>query len=146
MLKAFRLIPEPLQIQILYRLSGGIALLLFSVVLFCTSLDFLAVLSCFAISLFSLIITASLFRTAIIGEYVVISGECRDVVLTAIRKRTKSVTLVTDDGMTFKVMVKTHLRKTRSGARITLYISANTPIYEGDDVLLLYSYLALEAK
>jgi len=143
MKNAFKQIPEPLQKQILLRLGGGIAMLIITMAFLYSTLDFFSVLDCTAIVLLCLISSISLFRRAIIGDYVVISGECQQVTLTAVRKRTKMITLKTDDGKTLQVMIKQRLKKVATGSRVILYVAANMPVYEKGDALLLHSYLAI---
>ena len=80
------------------------------------------------------------------GSYVVIRGECIGITLTAVRRRTKTVTLRTEDNRILKVMIKHRLKKLQADSQITLYAASNTPVYENSGVHLLYSYLAIDVK
>lgn len=143
---AFKQIPEPLQKQILYRLGGGAAILPVSIALLFYAMDIFTVLSCAAVMLFCVVSSFLLFRRAVMGDYVVISGDCLSVALTAVRKRTKMITFHTEDGHTLQVMIKQRLKRIRTGSRITLYVAAECSVYEKGDAHLLHSYLAIDTK
>ena len=146
MKNVFKQIPEPLQKQILFRLCGGIGILFLTITFLYSTLDFFSVLACAAIVLLCFISSISLFRRAIIGDYVVINGECQEVSLTAVRKRTKMITLQTDGGQKLQVMIKQRLKKVATGSKVTLYVAANMPVYEKGDALILHSYLAIDTR
>ena len=146
MRNAFKQIPEPLQKQILYRLGLGAAIFLLTAALLINSPDRFSILSCTAIIVFCIVSAFFLFRRAVVGDYVVVSGECLSVALTAVRKRTKMITIKTEDGHTLQVMIKQRLKKIRAGSRITLYVAANVPVYEKGSAHLLHSYLAMDAR
>ena len=146
MIKAFKQIPEALQRQILYRLGYGIAILFVTITLFFYTGELFSVLACFLAMIFCIISAFALFRRAVIVDYIVISGECIGIGLTLVKRRTKMITLCTDDNKILKVMLKQRLRKFKEGSKITLYVATNVPVYEKNGVHLLYSYLAIEAK
>ena len=146
MRKAFRQIPEPLQRQILYRLGWGAAVLLLTIVLLSYTAELYSVLFCTAVIIFCVVSAFMLFRRAVIGDYVVISGICSEVAVTPVKKRTKMITLRTEDGRTLKVMIKQRLKKAKPGDMIILYVATEMPIHESDGEPLIYSYLTLEAK
>jgi hypothetical protein len=108
------------------------------------ALDPLSILSCVVIMMFCFFSAVLLFVRAVCGDYVIISGECLSVTLTAIRKRTKMIALRTEDNHTIQVMVKQRLKKIRTGSTITLYVAVNLPVYEKRDAHLIHSYLAME--
>lgn len=143
---AFKQIPEPLQRQILYKLGYGIAILLVSIVFLFSSPDLLSVLSCAAITVFFIVSAFLLFRRAVVGDYVVIRGEVSCVALTTVRRRTKMITLHTENDGELKVQIRQRLKKIRAGAHVTLYVAANMPVYKSDNAHLLHSYLAIETK
>jgi hypothetical protein len=145
MRNAFKQIPEPLQKQILYRLLIGIAVLIATVVFLISPMDTLSVFTCAGIMVFFFISSFLLFRRAVVEDYVVVSGECLGVTLTAVRKRVKTITMMADGGHTIQVLIKQRSKMIRTGARITLYISKNMPLYERDGFHRLHSYLAIEA-
>lgn len=142
----FKKIPEPLQKQILYRLGCGFAVMLVAVALIFSEMDWLSIVSFLVITIFFLISAFLLFRCAVIGNYVVIGGECLDVVLTVVKRRTKMITLRTDDNRKIQVMIKNRLRKIPIGSRIIVYVASNMPVYERGDAHFLNSYLAIETK
>ena len=146
MMKVFKQLPEPLQRQILYKLGYGLTLLFVTIVLFFYTMELFSVLACVIIMVFCVISAFALFRRAVVGDYVAIRGECLGVTLTAVRKRTKTVILRTDDNRTLKIMIKHRLKKINAGSAITVYAASNVPIYENNGAHLLYSYLALDIK
>ena len=146
MIKAFKQIPEPLQKQILYRLAYGAAILFVTIVLFFYTLDWFSVLAC-VIAIIACIISAfSLFRRAVIGDYVEVRGEFLKVILNTVKRRPKAIIIRMEDNQKLKVMIKQKLKKISTGSIVTVYIAANTPIYEDNGMQLLYSYLALYIK
>ena len=146
MIKAFKQIPEALQKQILYRLGYGAVILLVMIILFFYTMDLLSILACVFIMMFFFASSFLLFRRAVIGDYVTISGECLGVTQTAIKKQTKMIILRTEDNRTLKIMMKQKLKKFSVGSKIRLYVATNVPIYEKEGAHLLYSYLALDTK
>ena len=146
MIKAFKQIPAPLQRQILNRLGYGAAILFVAIILFIYTRDLVSILACIFIIIFFAVSSFSLFRKAIIEDYVVISGECLGVTLTAIKKQTKAIIFRTDDNRIIKVMIKQRLKKITVGTKIMLYVAKNMPVYENGGVHLLNSYLVLDTK
>ena len=146
MFKAFKQIPLPLQRQILYRLGYGTAIFFVTIALLFYTMELFSVLACVFIMIFFAASSFSLFRRSVAGNYAVIRGECIGIALTAVRRRTKTVTLRTEDNRILKVMIKHRLKKIQAGSKVTLYAAANTPVYENSGVHLLYSYLAIEVK
>jgi hypothetical protein len=86
-----------------------------------------------------------LFRKAILDEYVIVSGECAEVGVTAVKRRVKYIVLQTEI-CKVKVICRGRRKKIQTGAAVDLYVARNTPIYEEGDIQLLYTYLALEIK
>jgi len=144
MKNVFKQIPDPLQRQILHKLTCGAVALFISIVFLFSVPDMLSIISCVAIMLFFVISSLFLFRRAVIGDYVVINGECQSVARTLTRRRIKKIILRTDDNQVFQVMIKQRLKKVRDGSRVTLYVAGNMPVYEKDNAHFLYSYLAIE--
>jgi hypothetical protein len=144
MRKIFKQIPEPLQKQIIFRLAWGLGVLLLTIILFIYTRDLFSMLSCIAIVIFCSVSTFQLFRRAVLGEYVVITGECTSIMFTTIRKRTKSITIRTNDNKILNVMIKQRVKKFSVGSNVKLYVAANVPLYENEGAHLLYSYLAID--
>ncbi len=145
MFKHFKEIPLPLQKQILIRTAFAAIFLLLFTLLLCTGNDLYTVLPCIAMSVFCVINTFLLYRKAILNEYVVISGECTEVVLTAIRKRTKAIFLKTEEYIV-QIMMKQRIHRVPVGTQLDLYVSNNTPVYEKNGAQLLHTYLAIDIK
>ena len=143
MLQTFKEISAPLQKQIIYRLAFFIvSFILFVTLLFMN--DFYLVLPFAAITVFILVSAFFLFKTAALNEYVVISGECYDIVLTAVRRRTKTLFLRTESGNI--QIAASRIRKIPVGAKIDVYVSKKTPVYERDGMNVLYTNLAIDVK
>ena len=146
MLKVFKQIPGPLQKQILYRLGYGIAALFVTIILFYYTMEFFFVFACVIVMIFFAANSFSLFRRAVIGDYVVITGECIEVTVTPIKRRIKTVILRTEEHCMLKVTVRQKLKMINAGEKITIYLAANMPVYEKDGVHWLNSYLAIDMK
>ena len=145
MKEAFKQIPKPLQKQILYRLGMGVIALIMSVTFVISKIDLLSVLACFSIVTACFVSSGSLFRRAILGEYLIILGMCQAVKFTSVRKRTKMITLQTDDGQMLQVFVRQHLKKIVTGSIIMLYVAPNMHVYD-KDIYFIHSFLALEIR
>ena len=143
MYQEFKQIPEPLQKQILIRLGLGALFLVLSIIFVIIMRDIYVLLPFAGVFVICAVSSFSLFRRAVLDEYVVVSGECAEVGVTAIRRRTKYIVLQTDI-CKLKVMLQCRRRKIQTGAIIKLYVSQNTPIYEDGGLHLLYAYLAIE--
>ena len=143
MYQEFKRIPEPLQKQILIRLGFGALFLVISVVLVILMRDIYILLPFAGVFVICAASSFSLFRRALLDEYVVVSGECAEVGVTAIRRRTKYIVLHTDV-CKLKVVLQGRRKKFQTGATVNLYVSQNTPIYEDGGLHLLYAYLAIE--
>ena len=145
MLEEFRRIPEPLQRQILLRLGLGAAFLALLIALIAVTRDVYLWLPCAGIVIFHAVSALLLFRLAVTGGYVAVTGECSGTGLTTIRRRSKFIILQTEAGA-IKIMLRSRLRKVPSGAAVTLYLSKKSQIYEQNGEQILYNYLALDIK
>ena len=141
----FRQIPDPLQKQILIRLGFGILFFILLIALLFTANDAFIWLPCAGICVYFSAAAVALFRRAALGDYIVISGVCQSLGLTAVRRRVKSIVLRTDEH-TVQVMLHNRTRKIPVGTEIELYVTKNTPIYEKDGVQRLSTYLALDVR
>jgi len=145
MLKEFKNFPEPLQKKIMIQAGlGAISLLLF----FCiwiTIKNIQIALPGLLLFLFFGISASTLFVKVASNSYIVISGLCKSVNQTVIKRHTKSI-LFEADGKTIKIMIRQRLKKISQGMALDIYVSENTPIYETSSGLLLQSYLAIEEK
>jgi len=146
MIKAFKQIPEALQKQILYRLGYGAVIFVVTIILLFYTMELFSILACVFIMIFFFASSFLLFRKAVIGDYVIICGECLGVTQTVIKKQIKMIILRTEDNRTLKVMMKQRLKNFKVGSKIIFYVASNVPIYEKEGVHLLYSYLAFDIK
>ena len=145
MMSAFRQIPAPLQKQTLIRLGIGVVFIALLISLLIASQVFFVWLPCAGAALFFLASAFALFRRAVLGEYVVIRGVCKKMVLTVAKRRAKSMILVTDEH-TVQVALHGRKRKIPVGTGIDLYVANNTPIYRKGGMQMVYSYLVIEVR
>jgi hypothetical protein len=142
---AFKQIPGPLQTQIIIRLGLGALFFVLLIALQFMARDVTLWLPCAVAAVFFAASAFSLFRRAVSGEYVVVTGACSGVGLTVARRRAKHIILQTGEH-TLQVTLKNRTRKISAGAVVNLYLAKNTPIYDKDGVQVLYTYLAMELK
>ena len=142
---AFENIPAPLQKQTLIRLSFGVLFLLLLFVLLFVARDLYILLPCAGASIFFTVSALMLFRRAILGEYITVSGICKSVGVTPVKRRAKYLILQTGEH-TIQVSLRSRLRTFSAGAAVDLYVAQDTPIYEKDGIQILYSYLAINIK
>jgi hypothetical protein len=135
--------PAPLQRQTLIRLGFGVLFLALSAVLIPGADDIRPVLPCVGAALFFAASAFGLFRKAVSGEYVIIGGICQGVIPTTAKKRIKYMLLKTDT-LTIRVAVRGRHGKIAEGMSIDLYTAKSTPVYEKDDIGILYDYLAID--
>lgn len=145
MLQEFRRMPEPLQRQTLLRLGIGALFLVLLIALIAAAQDVYLWLPCAGAVVIFAAAAFMLFRRAVLGEYVVVSGECAEVGLTAVKRRIKFLILQTDV-CKLKVMLRGRLRKIPVGTAVVLYIAKNTQIYEQNGLQMLYTYMAIDVK
>ena len=145
MLKEFKSIPEPLQKKIMTHAGLGIVSILLSIFLFITLKDFYTGLPGLLMFLFFAVSAFMLFKKAVTKDYMVISGQCCAINITAIRRHTKSI-VINAEGKSIKIMVKQRLKKFRQGMAIDVYVDEKAPVYESGNGYLLQTYLAIDAK
>jgi len=107
--------------------------------------DLYTILPFIGLSVFCVIQALLLFFRAGGGGYVIIHGECKETILTTVRKRTKSIILDTEEH-TVQIIVKQRLRRIPTGTVLDVYVAENTPVYEKDGIQLLHSYWAIDSK
>ena len=146
MIKAFKQIPEALQKQILYRFGYGTVILIVTIILLFYTMELFSILACVFIMMFFFANSFLLFRRAVIGDYVIIRGECLGITQSVMKRRTKMIIIHTENNCTLKVMIKQRLKNFKVGSKIIFYVASNVPIYEKEGVHLLYSYLAFDIK
>lgn len=145
MLQEFKRLPEPLQKQTLIRLGIGALFLILLTALIITARDIYLWLPCAGSALFFAVAAFLLFRKAVLGEYVVVSGVCSDIGLTTVKRRAKYLILQTDE-CSVKVMLRSRMRKIPVGASVRLYVAKNTPVYEQNGSQIMYTYMAIDVK
>ena len=141
----FKVIPNALQRQILWRSLMGCAFLIFTVVILLLGYDALLVLPGIGFMIFSVASAAWLFYVADRKRYVVVDGVCKEVTKSLLFKRVKTVTLEAD-GKTLRVQLKQHKRSYIAGAKLRLYLQENAKVYERDGVLVVYDYILIEQR
>ena len=144
MIHGFKQMPELLQKQVLVRLGlCALSIALLAALIVYTGDMFLA-LPFTGLSAFFAAAAFALFRTAVLGEYVVVSGKCAETSVTVLKRRAKYIVLDTDE-CKLKVMLRGRMRKIPVGAEVKLYIANKTPIYDHNGLQVLYTYIAMES-
>lgn len=141
----FALIPEPLQKQVYIRLGFSFAFLLLFALVLSMAFDWMTVLPFAILSVFSLFSAWQLFIRATKGEYVLVEGTCIDTVVSPIRKRTKSVTIQTDDHIV-QIMLRQRLKRIPNGVDVILYVAKSTQVFDKNGMMVLHTYIAIEIK
>ena len=138
----FLSLPGALQTQILRRAAACTACLaLFALALMVYG-DLWLCLSFAAFAVFAAVM-AMLLRRCLSGQYVAVSGVCLSVERTGLRRRVKSLTIVSPPH-TVKCLPRGKLSGIAVGDTVTLYIAANVPVYERGGCLLLDGCMAIE--
>lgn len=145
MFKEFKDFPEPLQKKLLMQIGLSIISIMLFFVLWLTVKNIQVALPGLLLFVFFGVSAFTLFIKVASKSYIVISGLCKSVNLTAIKRHTKSI-MFEADGKTIKIMIRQRLRKISQGMMLDIYVSKNTPIYETGSGLLLQTYLAIEEK
>ena len=142
MIKKFRHMPEPLQKQILVRLGYGALAIVLLVALLSLTGDLFITLPCVALALFFITTALLLYRQTVAGEYVIITGECIEAGISALRRHTKYIVVKTD-ACELKVMLRSRRGKIKVGANVELYVSSKAQIHSHNDANVLYDYISL---
>lgn len=145
MAEVFKRIPEPLQKQTLTCLGISALFFLILIAMLIASRDVLLWLPCAGVVICFAAAAFTLFRKAVLGDYVVICGKCVAVSLSPVKRRAKNLILQTDSGK-IKIILRSRMVKVKEGAAIKLYVARNTPVYEDNDLQMLYTYIAIELK
>lgn len=146
MKEKFARIPEPLRIQILFRLGIGVV----SAILLITALliggDWRFCIPCAALAVFFLGGGVLLFFRGTDGRYVVIEGVCTEIERSTLRRRLKSFSL---QGKQFPIRIMNQRQRIRGlavGDTLTVYVSEKALVYEMDGCRIVNSYIALCRK
>jgi hypothetical protein len=149
MLKQFKTLPSPLQKQIIVRFSYAAGFLFVGIVSILNFRDLSVLAAGAAIVAFFIGYAVRLLRLALGGRYIVIHGVCRDVTVTAVKRRIKSLTLqtiVNDAEILVNLPIRHKMHTLQPGTALILYVAENTPVYETDGVSQLRGYLAIQTK
>ena len=138
-------IPAPLRKQAFIRLGLGILSFMMTIVLSFIARDLYILLPCAGVSVFFVAAAFMLFRLSLSGEYVIVSGFCKSVTFTPIKRRIKYIVLQSGDN-TLRVSVNSRFKTICARTAIDLYAAKNSLIYEKDGVQILYNYLAIDIK
>lgn len=130
-------LPEPLRRVIgLRMIVGGAALVLF-IIIWILMGDITLAIPCAALGAYLLV--SGLLLTQ--RNFLCITGTVNEIVTTGIRKRPKYLLLETEEGI---IQLPANRKHFPVGSSVTLYLAANTPVYEQDGIFKIFSYLALE--
>lgn len=142
MKKLLKIIPEPLQKEILLRLIGCIlgAFLLF--VFGIAYKDWRFWLPCGILSVMCLVSAGTLFFRCVLGNYVVVEGICTDIDKSLLRKRIKAV-YIRNDQFSIKIVNAKRIRNLSIGDTVTVYVADNSAVYDVDGTKVICYYLAM---
>ena len=143
MFQGFKRLPEPLQKLIFARLGFSLLFVILLITVMTTELDIYLWLPCAGMALFFAVTAFTLFRRAVLGDYIVVDGVCTDIEFTTVKKRAKSLLLKTEE-CTLRVMLHGRARKYTVGSAVRIYIAKNTPLYQQNGIQMLYTYITLE--
>lgn len=136
-------IPMPLQVQILVRLALAVcALIAGNVLLFFFTV--IVATPFFLLGLLTAISGGLLYRVAVRGHYLQLTGTVLHVEHTPVLRRPKAI-LMEAEGTALRVMLRNRHKAPAKGSQITFYVQDSTPIYEWRGMHLLGSYLAVTA-
>lgn len=140
-LAKFKELPSPLQKQIVQRIGLGVATLALFVIIW-------AVTGKLGLAIPGLVLTGYLlgsggllFYRCVRGVYICLTGTVKDVITFGLRRRPKFLLVTTEQGL---LQLPPGRKPFPAGSSVTLYLDANTPIYEQDGIFKIYTYLALE--
>lgn len=133
----FKKLPKPLRRVIGLRMMvGGAALVLF-IIIWIFMGDITLAIPFAALGAYLLISGFLLIHR----NFLCITGTVKEIVTTGIRKHPKYLLLETEEGI---IKLPANRKPFPAGSSITLYLATNTPVYEQDGILKIFSYLALE--
>ena len=141
-MKKLKSLPEPLQKQILLRLSLAAALFILGLASAVIWRDINMLLIVAVAVLFAALGIRIAYR-----DYIVINGICDDVNETVIRRRTKAIVLNTEiEGKCVKLRIplRQQFRKITIGDALMIYVDAATQIIDCDGEYRLQSYIAID--
>ena len=143
MMQEFKRVPEPLQKQITLRLGLSMLFLILLIVMLIADQEVYLILPGAGLTLFFAASAFALFRRAVLGEYVVVSGTCTEAGNTLLKRKVKYIIMDTGD-QTVRVSLGQRRKRFAVGMTLDLYLAANAPVYEKDGMLRVFSYLAME--
>ncbi|QQR29589.1 hypothetical protein I5Q82_16360 [Acutalibacter muris] len=115
---------------------GGAALVLF-IIIWILMGDITLAIPCATLGAYLLVSSCMLVHR----NFLCITGTVKEVVMTGIRKLPKYLLLETEEGI---IRLPANRKPFPAGSSVTLYLATNTPVYEQDGILKIFSYLALE--
>ena len=136
MREQFKTIPNPLQKQILIRLTGcciGITVLL---ILLINRSHWQLFLPAVVITIYFLFGTINLFVRCTEGHYVELHAICKAVERSTVRKRIKTLH-IESDGRSIKLIPHQNTVSVREGDSLIIYLADNASVYEVDHELVL---------
>ena len=142
MKKLLKIVPEPLQKEILLRLIGCIlgAFLLF--VFAIVYKDWRFWFPCGILSVMCLVSAGTLFFRCVLGSYVVVEGICTDIDKSLFRKRVKAI-YIRNDQLSIKIVNAKRIRNLSIGDTVTVYVADNSAVYDVDGTKVICYYLAM---
>lgn len=133
----FKKLPEPLRRVIGLRMIVGGAALVLSVIMWAITGNITLAIPCAALGAYLLVSGGLLvYRNSLC-----ITGMVKEIITTGIRKRPKYLLLEIEEGI---IQLPANRKHFPANSSVTLYLAANTPVYEQDGLYKIFSYLTLE--
>ena len=133
----FKKLPEPLRRVIGLRMVVGSTSMLLSIVMWAITGNITLAIPFAVLGGFLLISGVLITRR----DYICITGTVKEIITTGIRKRPKYLLLEIEEGI---IQLPANRKPFPANSSVTLYLAANTPVYEQDGIFKIFSYLALE--
>ena len=142
MKEKFKLIPYPLQRQILIRCGCAVLGLVMFVFVLLYQGNWQFFLPCIALAGVCAGGAGLLFYRCVHNGYVILEGVCTEIERSPLRKRIKAIYLRTEE-YDVKLLNARRIKNLAVGNQLTVYVQDNTAVYEMDGCKVLCSYLAL---
>lgn len=141
----FKQLPETMKKQILLRSATGLLFIILFVIVLVYFGDIYLYLPCLLFAGFLLSNAGLLLYNSVNEKFISVRGICKNIEVTGIRKRIKSISLKLDEG-TLKILIKSRLKHLAVGDTVIVYLSDKTPVYDDNGVHFICNYYALEIR
>lgn len=142
MKQKFKLIPYPLQRQIMIRCGyAGLGIVMLALVLAYHG-DWRFLIPCITLAGICAGSAALLYHQCICKRHVILEGICTEIEKTPLLRKDKTIYIRTEEH-DIKLLNAGHIKNLAVGNILTVYVQENTAVYEMDGYMVLCSYLAI---